>query len=116
MRTLLVSSDAQFNVEHNYLLCDKTELVLRSYDMLSTAMWVGLFGYNHRVCMEIPIYSNYPITQIARFIIFRIIIIVFILCGLRFTSSVHYHNIPWQPASCYVRVPLKGKGHAFFGI
>ena len=25
---------------------------------------------------------------------------------MQFTSSVHYHNIPWQPAGCYVRAPL----------
>ena len=26
---------------------------------------MGLFGYNHRVCIEIPVSPNYPTTRIA---------------------------------------------------
>ena len=33
----------------------------------------------------------------------------FILRGMRFTSLIRYHNIPWQPAGCYVRAPFNKK-------
>ena len=37
------------------------------------------------------------------------------VCGLH--HAVRYHNIPWQPAGCYVRAPLREgnyENHIFF--
>ena len=63
MRTLLVSSNAQFNVEHNYMLCNKTVLCIAKlwctkYSHVSGAIRVQ----SPRFVWKSLLYPNYPAT------------------------------------------------------
>ena len=66
MHTLLVSSDAQFDVEHNYMFCNKTALCVAKLWCAKYSHVIGAIRVQSlRVCIEIPVYPNYPATRIA---------------------------------------------------
>ena len=69
MRTLLVSSDARFNVEHNYLLCNKTALCVAKlwrtkYSHVSGAIRIQSPRLYKNPCIpKLPCYPLYYISN-----------------------------------------------------